>query len=1412
MNQDMIGAHEQRGWRSRAQLGLWWPAAVIAGLLIGSPIALAQGPSSFPVYVPDSPTGQEGLRRAIELSNAGGHAEAVRVLQRVLDEHGQAVTASKADPDLYVPLRQVVQDELLARPELLKEYRAIEGPTAQAALAGGAADEAERTRLLTESGFDAALQLAQGLLEDARFAAAWHMIRQLDRHPDRKGARARQAARLLELISAYITNDTPIRDAVDTTLRSWQRDAGLDIVGARALERRPVVAQGVSVFDPAPGANLDGILPRPLASATLGPGAHEGEDVMPPPSSGREKVLNAAPCIAGDLAIVNDSQLVTAWNRFTLKRAWQVEVHAPMVEQAISTGAGLDDLNTVQVEGDVAIAVTGLSIRSRAATERAILAIDVHQGDVLWSTSIPQLNVPELVGSTIRGQPVIDEGVVVLTAIKHLPQQRLIGAYSFGLDLRTGALRWVTPMGSIGALPFGWNVGSMDASAHADGVTYRCEQVGVISAIESATGRVQWIRKMDAPPARNMRSTMLVAWLNNKPQVVGNRLYTLSPARDTVLCIDRATGRVEQRGLASWFDEPDYLLVLNDTLIGVSEGRLMAQPLARFGTDAELSELAPVQALGRVSISGDVLVVPTFTGLSTVTVPDGVMRDVRLNETGQTAVVDGQVVVADDDKVHTYARWEVAERHLRQRMDDDPLDPEPSITLAQLSYQANHPESILPAVDHALTAIDSAVLEPASDAARRKLFQAVLGMVSANEANTMMHLDVERRAELLRRLERCAATPDERIEHLMAKGAFHQASGDAREAIAQYQHVLGLALTEDPGGANRGRLAQATSRIRELVRREGQAVYATFDAEASAQHAALAGAAPAPELEALAQRYPAAHDTVTLWAQASASWREHNSIGRALHALDEAILASASLEPIDASPRLALEGEALTALMHANRPALTLRRLRDLQERAPGAAVAIDGVDMPIEDAVDAVASIVDQRPQRARLGPALGATRTLSGWTLFDEPFPRAEHVSTNRVLMRQANGSPGMLAIDASDGVLRPEWVSPRQEEPLRETSDRVYFARRLDAPPGLDQAVVCRDAETGDVVWETDGFETFFEDDAANDARAGQRVQTPRLMRVDLGELTHYINEDVVVSVDRAGRAVALDAATGTLRWKQDHLVDVVHDAALSADVLLVGGGMLRPGQRLDSEHLAIDRLPRIVALDCRTGEVLSTLDAPSAVRWVVATPEQDMILGLSDQLMSFDPYRGVPRWAAVAEELVESRSAVATPGRVIVRSLNNEVWQVDSSLGSLSAGRLALGDRVGQGFDFIEVAALGQRIGIATAHGVGIFDPDGTVVGLDAAVDRMAPAAFGHDRFVDATMGSLAADSEHLVSQLTVYALPDGRAVAQADLSMWTEPTRVGLVDGLIIVSGSFNSVLVEAPLTEAVDEPKPVPTP
>jgi hypothetical protein len=211
VNQGMTGANEHISMSSRALRPSAMPWGWVPLLLLVcffavmiSPSGLAQRASTYPVYVPDSPTAEEALNRAVELSSAGGLEEAVRVLQRVLDEQGDSVTASRHDPDLFIPLRQAVNAVLLERPELLARYRTMQGATARALLAGGAIDDVERTRLLTEAGFDAALQHAQAFLEDARFKAAWLTIEQLDKHPDRVEVRARQAARLLELISAYM--------------------------------------------------------------------------------------------------------------------------------------------------------------------------------------------------------------------------------------------------------------------------------------------------------------------------------------------------------------------------------------------------------------------------------------------------------------------------------------------------------------------------------------------------------------------------------------------------------------------------------------------------------------------------------------------------------------------------------------------------------------------------------------------------------------------------------------------------------------------------------------------------------------------------------------------------------------------------------------------------------------------------------------------------------------------------------------------------------------------------------------------------------------------------------------------------------------------------------------------------------
>ncbi|MCP6768950.1 hypothetical protein NL529_29310, partial [Klebsiella pneumoniae] len=83
----------------------------------------------------------------------------------------------------------------------------------------------------------------------------------------------------------------------------------------------------------------------------------------------------------------------------------------------------------------------------------------------------------------------ITEGTVIVAARKYQPERRLVSLTLAGLDQQTGELRWARPVGSAGSLPFVVQTLGADGMTVSDGVIYRSDRLGVIGAVEAATGR-----------------------------------------------------------------------------------------------------------------------------------------------------------------------------------------------------------------------------------------------------------------------------------------------------------------------------------------------------------------------------------------------------------------------------------------------------------------------------------------------------------------------------------------------------------------------------------------------------------------------------------------------------------------------------------------------------------------------------------------------------------------------------------------------------------------------------------------------------------------------------------------------------------------------------------------------------------
>jgi outer membrane protein assembly factor BamB/tetratricopeptide (TPR) repeat protein len=992
------GLARPRSWG--AVLAAALPAVLCIGVGILGPVPAAAQNQTNPVYTDDSPVAAETFGRVAEFITAGNIAEAVRELQRLLDEQPDRLVLQPGRPDVFISVRERAHQFLLANPAALERYRQIESARAQQELEGAeraangeaaarglesAAARVERSRLLTPAGFEAALRLAQLHLESGRFEAARLALEQLEDHPDRRPASrpAREAAAMLHQVARYLD-----RPAVWARADQWSKRADpeappppREAVEAPAILRAPIT----DFLHPGPRTDAAAVPTSPLWSTTLEPQAlplEVYESLGPQElSADQQDNLWVLPTVVGDTVYINDGTYISARDRFTLQPRWSLQPMASHADagafrvdadvmggganveawaarrEAMRLGSGrlVEDSSTVTVHGRLLIATMGFAQAGDRQGDGATYAIDAETGRIVWSAMLRSLD-PQLDGASVRGPAMIDGGTVILSARKSAPGRRITSLYLVGLSVRDGSLQWLRPIASAGAIP--WSRGETRVSPVSllnEGVVYCGDPLGVIAAVEAATGRPIWIRR--APVPASTLTGMPESgkpWQWGMPIADGDALIVLSPDRREILRLDRDTGEILTRRPASALGSPAYLLRAGDRLAAIGSDQIATIPLSELerGTPRRTNRFGPPGIIGRVVVAGTSLLVPRLDGVAVIdpAAPAAEQAPVmRLERTGNLLAVGDQVLVVDSQTIHSFLSWEVAHRLLSDRMRLHPADPHPAITYAELAYRARRHDQIAGAADRALAAIERgrAAEAPAreqADQARQRLFAVLRHMVETtqqrwnNDASARAEnaagaaqaeapgapqgmtremlagraarpavarprrpsefppLDLPVMAHIIERLGRAARSPEERVSHLMVLGRMREAQSQFAQAAEAYQQILAegpLAATvwRGPGVTVRAEL-ESSRRIRQLVRERGPAAYAAFEAQAGLELRAIPAAAPAAEFERLARRYPGAAASATMWARAADL---HEGAGRthaAVAALREALAAA----------------------------------------------------------------------------------------------------------------------------------------------------------------------------------------------------------------------------------------------------------------------------------------------------------------------------------------------------------------------------------------------------------------------------------------------------------------------------------------------------------------------------------------
>lgn len=1409
------------------------PAATLLLALIGALTAvsvapIARGQFEVPVYVDDSPTASEAIDRARQLAAVGNVREAIDVFQRLLDEQGERVLAVTGDPDLFESVRRRINRVIASDPALMSRYEELEGPRAQRMLELGDIDQLVSTRLMTAAGFEGALRSAQSRIERAQFGQALIELRELDAHPMR-AASADAALDLLDLVCAYAGADNQPESRVTSREASLLRAAWRDALGmepfaqARTAET-PDIHPTITPLAPADATNLAELLPRALATVQVGQNAIDRKGVQVVSYAD----LRVMPAVTGDTVFVCDGDSVMALDRFTLTVRWRTTLPRKSSVPGGPMGAFAYSLRPIDIfmpavdNGSVFVIGGDLpDTNSMTSAERVIASYDAETGRLRWKRFLSEQPDETLSETMVRGPVLIDQDTLICTGMRINQQKRVAGAYLFALSPDRGEVLWTRNIGSVGTESAPYFARESTIPALAGGIVYVVDPVGVVGAVEAATGRVRWVRRLDKTLMRTRGWTS--PWRDTSPLVHDGKLFIASSTERTIRVLDAWTGEQLETIDARPLGSPDYLLLARgaeegtgDWLVCVSANEVKAKPIDRLVEPVKPKDVARVTSrgiYGRVVVADHRVLVPTDVGIIVADLNDEdpltTASLIELEHMGQIVAMPSSLVVADNEQVHSYLVWEQASSLLRQRMEQNPSNATAAVTYAELSYRAGQTDEIVSAVDRSLKAIAGAPESPPNELARQRLFAALLEMIEAGP-DAPTPIDIEMRRALLARLDRTAATSQERVAFLMSAGQTHELLDQPMRAVETYQRILeseALATAEyKRGQTGLPAATEATRRIRRLVFEHGPDIYAVFDAEGERELARLNWSLSPEPFEELARRYPVSRAAARAWVEAGDRYTTAGQTHMAIFALEEALRVSRLILPAGDE----LTGEAVGRLVYrleaSRRVRDAIRILDDVITREPDLVVRDHG------RVVDAVAWRGELNEKLARLErrPDIGSLDG-TGALIAGKGIVRAEQdpgpgAPTNRVTLY--DGASGEISMWQSNeqGALSQLWDGVFGESLVRLDGQGVLFVRPAPTRP-RDRVLVMRNTDTGQVLWETEPIRSIFPqreliDQIIDGKRGGGAFGTPIEMSVMVGELIILVDTDTIVVLERSGRAAGFDTVTGKHLWAASMPIGRVHDASLSGGVLAAGGVMPPAGTSLDAWIGAgSDNIDAVVMLDARTGKSLVTRTESAPLRWVRASDSGSVVFATDEAISMIDPFRATLIWTNSEAGARQTLDAQIIDDRVMVLGAGGEVRQIALADGTLRPLPLDTRDRMDPSRGDAVIASMHGHTVMGSELGVVVFDRTGELMGVDQrATDwRVLPVALAEGKVCTlAQMGQVLA-MERSLYEFNVTEVDTVRSVENRRIELTAPPRELAVIDNAIAISTSDGVVVIPAPI-------------
>ncbi|HEX8876885.1 MAG TPA: PQQ-binding-like beta-propeller repeat protein [Phycisphaerales bacterium] len=1420
-------------------------------------IALASGVApaqQSPVYPDDSVQAREALLRVDELQGAGNLAEAARVLQTLLDLEGDKVLEASTDPDLFISVRERVHRLLLEKTPLLERYRSSEGPRAQKLLDEGQHALVEATRLLTSAGFEAALRVAQIHLESGRFEAARLTLEQLEKHPDRRGSA--DAARLAGRVARFIT-----RSEVRAWAGRWMSEASVPAnptANETVTLEVPAELRAVALAPqtPSPGGPEWATLPnKPLISTTvLTRPVRDEEDEDEEPIEFAQQAATRPwilPAVSGDVVVVNNASYVQGLDRFTLAPLWSVR---PSGRDAARGGsprsasqiARLEDSAWVHIDGPIALAATGFATESGREGDRRLHAMDARTGRVLWSID-PASADRRLEGYAVRGEPAIVEGTAVVPMRRNSSIRRISGALFAGFDAWTGELRWIRPICSVGVLPYNRSPHVAERCVAQAGVVYKADGLGVVSAIEAASGRVVWVRRQPVQPeARALASLsitgMLQPWTSTGVIVDGTSLITLAPDSFSILRLSAVDGSLlGRRGVDELGEEPVlplYILRAGERLIAVGQDRLVSLSMRDFERDAPRGSLQVRDPgiAGRISVVGSSLLVPVEDKVLELDATELKVRSTHaVASSGNLIALPDSLLIAGGSEIHAYLKWETAETILTQRMNKSPDDTGPALSMANLAFRSGRYTRIAPAVDRVLEIRDRLPDAAAVQAARRRLIDSLRVMLAAGRQRWDPGSDSRSDqaesppltvlTDLSTRFARAAESPAELAEQELIAGWLGEARANPAQSLESYTRVLADAslaesMVHNDLGVPAPASVVATERLLALVRRVGSGPYEPFAVQAARELEELGASAKPAELAALAARFPASSAAADAWArvadaEASEPDAQVRALALALRALEHA---QGPRTPKAASDAKALGGRLLATLLSQGRVSEANRVAFSFPARFAGATVEF----------TPAAPTGLAHQP-RPRLGRELSDdVRTLVGWVIAPPKITDNPGRPTDRtVLISPGRHLVALYATALTDPSVEPLWTrryEQRSPRVIRIDADATYLYWPADSRADRTGGVIERIRNDGSSAWLSREIIQQLDEIEARDPEESTPFSTPLDGSVSPGDLLVAMDDATLILLERVGRILCIDLSSGKTLWTARLPKTRIYDAALSGELLVVGGANTDRDAAVAFRGRSAFLPMTLVAFDRKRGgtprdlrpalarglnlgddkNLAATLGEFQQVRWLRTIPATNgpgrILLGMHNRVIAFDTSGESVLWNFDQPSVTRSAECWIHADRAYVLNEDRAVVTLSLADGTQPHNPLDPRERLPQEGP-ISVAPLGEgAIGFVSGHGVAIFSRKGELIGLDATQHSRENAhlfALGESTVVMVPDQAPEPDGT-ITADLRILGLPSGKLLSTRALSLGRSPRAVAALDGRVLLTAGGVTMVLPLP--------------